>query len=177
MNVIVTGRHFDVSDALRQYAADKLKKFDKYLANIREANIILSVEKFRHKAEVSLNVDGTVIQAEGITEEMYASVDDVVDKLSRQVKKFKDKNVRKRKRGSADSAVGAPEGIPVDDTPQDTRIIPKKITTKPMSPEEAAMQMDLLDLDFFVFNNAATGHLNVVYSRKDNQVGLIEPVS
>jgi len=181
MNVIVTGRHFDVSEALRAYAEEKVRKFDKYLANIKEANVTLSVEKFRHKAEVALSVDGTILQAEGVTEEMYASVDDVIDKLSRQVKKFKDKNVTRRKKGTGDQMMMGPAetDIPAleEDGTEEARIILKKVTTKPMSPEEAADQMAMMELSFFVFNNAINGNLNVVYRRKDNEIGLIQPVN
>src|SRR3989304_5515128 len=91
MNIIVTGRHLEVTDALKKYAEAKIKKFDRYLTNITEATITLSIEKYRHKAEVLLKVNGYLIQAEGITGEIYSSIDEVVEKLERQVKKYKEK--------------------------------------------------------------------------------------
>lgn len=172
MNIIVTGRHFEVTDALRKYAEGKIKKFVRYLSNITEAIVTLSIEKYRHKAEVLLKVNGYLIQAEGITGEIYSSIDEVVEKLERQVKKYKEKLVSHRKgEGKANLAVSVA-------LPQETgKIIKnKRFELKPMSQDEAVMQMDLLDKDFFIFTNENTGNINVIYRRKDGNFGLIEPV-
>jgi len=173
MNIIVTGRHLEVTPALKNYVEKKVKRFDRYLSNISEAIVTLGVEKYRHKAEVLLKVNGMLIQAEGITGDVYASIDEVAEKLERQIKKYKEKLVSHRK--SEGKAVAATAETPV---PAEVgRIIKnKRFELKPMSPDEAVMQMELLDKDFFVFTNDNSGSINVIYRRKDGNFGLIEPV-
>jgi putative sigma-54 modulation protein len=173
MNIIVTGRHLEVTDALKNYVEKKVKRFDRYISNISEANVTLTVEKYRHKAEVLLKVNGVLIQAEGITGDVYSSIDEVAEKLERQIKKYKEKLVSHRKsEGKAEaevSEVTSPSEI-------GTIIKNKRFELKPMSPDEAAMQMELLDKDFFVFTNDNSGEINVIYRRRDGNFGLIEPV-
>lgn len=173
MNIIVTGRHLEVTPVLKKYAEEKIKKFKRYLSNISEAIVTLTVEKYRHKVEVLLKVNGVLIQAEGITGEIYSSIDEVVEKLERQVKKYKEKLVSHRKNeGKAGGTYLS--AIPTEET---GRIIKnKKFELKPMSPDEAVMQMELLDKDFFVFTNDTSGNINVIYRRKDGNFGLIEPM-
>ncbi|MFO0752629.1 MAG: ribosome-associated translation inhibitor RaiA [Thermodesulfovibrionales bacterium] len=172
MNVIVNGRHLEITPALRSYSEEKIGKFEKYLSNITEAVVTLSVEKYRHKAEVLLKVNGVLIQAEGVTGEVYSAIDEVVEKLEKQVKKYKEKAHAYRK-GEKKSA-GEPSAATAEDR---GRIIKhKKFDMKPMSSEEAVHQMELLDKDFFVFANDVTGHINVVYRRTDGNYGLIEPI-
>ena len=170
MNIIINCRHMDLTKTLKDYAEEKIGKFEKYLGNITEAVVTLSVEKYRHKAEVLMKVDGLLIQAESITGEMYASIDEVVDKLERQIKKYKEKIVSQRK--NKNKSVTPEEGV------RSVPLIIKKkaFDIKPMGVEEAAMQMDLLDKDFFVFTNASSGDINVLYKRTDGNLGLIEPV-
>lgn len=173
MNIIVTGRHLEVTPALKDYAEKKIKRFDRYLSNISEAVVTLTVEKYRHKAEVLLKVNGVLIQAEGITGDVYSSIDDVAEKLDRQIKRYKEKLVSHRKSEGKAGIVTAEEAAPVDVG----RIIKnKRFELKPMSPDEASMQMDLLDKDFFVFTNDTSGDINVIYRRRDGNFGLIEPV-
>jgi len=173
MNIIVTGRHLDITPALKDYAEKKINRINRYLSNISEAIVTITVEKYRHKVEVLLKVNGVLIQAEGITSEVYASIDEVVEKLERQIKKYKEKLVSHRK--SEGKAIPAEMEAAL---PQETgRIIKnKRFELKPMSPDEAAMQMDLLDKDFYVFTNDKSGDINVIYRRKDGNFGLIEPV-
>jgi len=160
----------DLTNTLKQYTEEKLGKFEKYIGNITEAVVTLSVEKYRHKAEVLLKVNGLLIQAEGITGEMYSSIDEVVDKLDRQIKKYKEKIASHRK-------VKKETGAPAVKEKTVPLIIKKKaFDIKPMAVEEAAMQMDLLDKNFFVFTNASSGNINVLYRRNDGNLGLIEPV-
>lgn len=170
MNIIINCRHMDLTKTLKDYTEEKIGKFEKYLGNITEAVVTLSVEKYRHKAEVLMKVDGLLIQAESITGEMYASIDEVVDKLERQIKKYKEKIVSQRK--NKNKSVTPEEGV------RSVPLIIKKkaFDIKPMGVEEAAMQMDLLDKDFFVFTNASSGDINVLYKRTDGNLGLIEPV-
>ena len=173
MNIIVTGRHLDVTPALKKYAEEKIQKFNRYLSNISEAIVTLSIEKYRHKVEVLLKVNGVLIQAEGITGEIYSSIDEVVEKLERQVKRYKEKLVSHRKgEGKAVSAQ-----LKTSLAEETGKIIKnKKFELKPMSPDEAAMQMELLDKIFFVFTNDSSGNINVIYKRRDGNFGLIEPM-
>ena len=159
----------DSTQNLKDYAEEKIGKFDKYLNNITEANVTLSVEKYRHKAEVLLKLNGSLIQAESITDEMYSAIDEVVEKLARQVRKHKDKIVSQRKsKGKSEADIETPETLPA--------IIKNKSEIKPMNVEEAAMQMDLMGRDFFIYTNASSGDINVLYKRTDGNFGLIEPV-
>ncbi len=170
MNIIVNGRHLEITPALRNYAEEKIGKFEKYIANITEAVVTLSVEKYRHKAEVLIKVNGYLIQAEGITGEIYSSIDEVVEKLEKQAKKYKEKlhSYRKNERRAGGTAISTQV--------EKGRIIKyKKFDMKPMAPEEAVDQMELLDKDFFVFVNEKTSLINLVYRRKDGNYGLIEP--
>ncbi len=172
MKVIVNGRHLEITPALRSYAEEKIGKFEKYLSNITEAVVTLSVEKYRHKAEVLLKVNGIMIQAESVTGEVYSAIDEVVDKLDKQVVKYKEKGHAYRK-GEKRAVEPAPETAAAESG----RIIKhKRFDMKPMSSEEAVSQMELLDKDFFVFANPASGDINVVYRRNDGNYGLIEPV-
>lgn len=174
MNVIVNGRHLEVTPALRSYAEEKMRKFERYLSNITEATVTLAVEKYRHRTEVLLKANGMMIQAEGITGDIYSSIDEVVEKLEKQVKKYKEKLMSHRKGEGKEVPSLAAEGTsPLEST----RIIKKeRLAMKPMSPDEAALQMELLDKAFFIFSNDASGEINVIYRRNDGNYGLIEPV-
>ena len=170
MNIIINCRHMDLTKNIKDYAEEKIGKFSKYIGNITEATVTLSVEKYRHKAEVHLKVNGSLIQAESTTGELYSSIDDVVEKLARQVKKYKDKHVSLRKNKNKSVAPPEPEQAPP------SIIKNKSYSIKPMGVEEAAMQMDLLGKEFFVFTNASSGSINVLYKRDDGNFGLIEPI-
>lgn len=174
MNVIVNGRHLEITPALKSYAEEKVKKFERYISDISEAVVTLSIEKkYRQKAEVLLKVNGVLIQAEGVTGEIYSSIDEVSDKLERRVKKYKEKLVTYRKGGAKASEASRKETL----NPETGKIIKnKRFELKPMSPDEASMQMELLDKDFYVFVNDITGDINVIYLRRDGNFGLIEPV-
>ncbi len=170
MNIIVNGRHLEITPALKSYAEDKIGRFDKYLSNITEAVVTLSVEKYRHKAEVMLKLNGVMIQAEEVTGEVYSAIDEVVEKLEKQVVKHKEKLLSYRK--------GEKKEVPAEaeEHPEEARIIKrKKFDMKPMSPEEAATHMELMNKDFFIFTNQSSNDINVLYRRKDGNYGLIEP--
>lgn len=186
MQVIVTGKNIDVTSALKTYSEDKVRKVEKYLHNVTEAVVMLSCEKYRHIAEVTIKVNGVLIQGKEATEEMYSSIDKVMDKIERQVSKYKEKlsshKARGEKRSEAIAALGAaseefPEGLAEGLEDEIPRIIKtKRFDIKPMSPEEAVMQMDLQDKNFFVFLSSKDQQVNVIYRRDDGNVGLIEPV-
>jgi putative sigma-54 modulation protein len=173
MIIVVNGRNVEVTPSLKKYAEDKISKFDRYLANISEVNITLSIQKHRHKAEVLIKANGTKIQAEGITDELYSSIDEVAAKLDKQIKKLKGKIIASRK-GNEKTKSAPP---PLETQPADTgRIIKKKVSNiKPMSPEEASMQMELSGKDFLVFTNSESGNVSVIYRMNNGNFGLIEP--
>ncbi len=171
MNIIINGRHLEITPALRSYAEEKIGRFDKYISNITEAIVTLSVEKYRHKAEVLLKVNGVMIQAESVTGEVYSAIDEIVEKLEKQVVKHKEK-IHSYRKGEKKAAATVPAGAS-----EKGRIIKhKRFDMKPMDPEEAVNQMELLDKDFFVFASQISGDINVIYRRKDGNYGLIEPV-
>ncbi|MCE5313203.1 MAG: ribosome-associated translation inhibitor RaiA [Nitrospiraceae bacterium] len=172
MNIVVSGRHLEITQALRSYSEEKIGRFEKYVSNITEALVTLSVEKkYRQKAEVLLRVNGVMIQAESITEDIYSAIDEVTEKLEKQIKKYKEKMKDFRKSDKKPMTEAAASAEPVAGI-----IKRKKFAMKPMSPEEAVDQMELMDKDFFIFANSSSGDFNVVYRRKDGDFGLIEPV-
>ncbi|MGM0472335.1 MAG: ribosome hibernation-promoting factor, HPF/YfiA family [Bacillota bacterium] len=185
MKFIIRGKSIDVTDALRDYIEEKLGKIERYFddSSSIEARISLEVEKERHIVEVTLHIDGLLMRGEEVTGDMYASIDGVVDKLERQIHKYKTKINRKIKEerrqlkqdlSQVESDISkADEEEEEEEEPQIVRT--KKFAMKPMNPQEAAMQMDLLDHDFFVFFNSNSEEVNVVYKRHDNTYGLIEP--
>lgn len=178
MQVSVTFRNTESKEILRDYVQEKLSKLKKYLDYPLEANVVLAVEKHRQIAEVTMVANRITINAQEETEDMFSAIDRVADKLERQILKYKEK-IKRHKTNS-----GVPESswrIDVyaagsfDEGAQPRVIKSKKLVAKPMSVEEAAMQMDLLNNDFLVFTNANTKILNIIYRLKDGHYGLIEP--
>lgn len=175
MQTSVTFKNIDPSDHLRSFVQDKLDRFDKLLDNPAEANVVLSVEKFRHIAEINLAGDRLNIIGKEETNDMYSSIDMVLDKLEAQLKKSKQK-IKKRRATSRKKNKGFKPGemaYPEEEMPR--RVIVRNIEYKPMDVEEALMQMDLIDDHFFVFTNARTDRVNVLYRRSDGDYGLIQP--
>jgi putative sigma-54 modulation protein len=167
------------TESLRTYAEDKVSKIKKYLDFPIEAHIVLAVEKFRHMADVTLSLDGTLIKGVEVTEDMYSSIDQVMDKIEIQVKKYRSK-VRKRRAENRKGSIkpGEVETEEVTDlTLDEPRIEIEKMVAKPMDSEEAAMQLNMSQRDFMVFRNARSMEINVIYRRKDGHLGLIEPLS
>lgn len=179
MMITVTFRRMDTAESLRAYAEEKLSKLKKYLDSPLEAHVVLEVEKFRHIADVTLNVDGHRIKAVEETEDMYSAIDRVMDKIEIQVKKLRAKF--KNRRTDSIKGEGALESEASAETlenPADEPTIQvEKLVAKPMDPEEAAMHLSSSRQDFLVFRNARTRETNVIYKRKDGDIGLIEPVS
>ncbi len=173
MRFIITGRNIDVTEGLKSAVEEKLGKLDRFFAPETEVHVTLSVEKERQKIEVTIPVKGNVIRSEQVSSDMYVSIDLVEEIIERQLKRYKNRIVDKQH----NSAVFAPEYVEKDyDDNEDVKIIrTKKFGIKPMDPEEACVQMELLGHDFYVFFNAETEEVNVVYKRKGNTYGLIEP--
>ena len=173
MRFIITGRNIDVTEGLRSAVEEKLGKLDRFFAPETEVHVTLSVEKERQKIEVTIPVKGNIIRSEQVSSDMYVSIDLVEEVIERQLKKYKNKIVDKHQ----NEAAFAKEFIENDyDPDDDVKIIrTKRFGIKPMDPEEACVQMELLGHNFFVFCNAETDQVNVVYKRKGNTYGLIEP--
>ncbi len=179
MQVCVTFRNLEPTDALKTYAEEKLQKIKKYVDNPIEANVVLTVEKFRHIAEVNLMVNGIAVSGTEATEDMYSSIDNVMDKIERQLRRHKERIKRHKARGSEaagpalEETVYAAESFESEAEP--TVVKMENYFAKPMSVDEAVMQLDLTNREFFVFTNASNNRVSVIYRRKDGNYGLIEP--
>ncbi|MCL5291644.1 MAG: ribosome-associated translation inhibitor RaiA [Actinobacteria bacterium] len=184
MEVIIKGRHIEVTDALRRYAEDKVSRLTKYLEKITKVEIELIVDKNPsvpnpQTAEVTLHTKGPLIRGKASTDNMYASIDGVVDKIQRQIKKYKGKLYGSHKQASGLAELALQHsGETISETGEiGPKVVKtKRVSLKPMTTEEAALQMELLGHDFFVFTNSETDELNVVYRRRDKNYGLIEPI-
>ncbi|MFZ5648371.1 MAG: ribosome hibernation-promoting factor, HPF/YfiA family [Bacillota bacterium] len=175
MKVQVRGRNVEVTGALKEYVEKRLGKLDKYIDNLGDAQVTLTVEKDSHRIEVTIPINGMILRGEEATADMYASTDMVVEKLEKQIERHKGKLTRRIGAGGGkvigvdNRQVAAPE----EDGPRVVRT--KRFAIKPMAVDEAVLQMNLLGHSFFVFSNAETDQVNVVYRRKDGNYGLIEP--
>jgi putative sigma-54 modulation protein len=181
MQVAVTFRHMDSSEPVRSYVAEKMLRVKKYIDEPVEAQAVLSVEKkIRHKVEVTLSAKGITIKATEQTEDMYAAIDGVLDKLERQLKRYKEKIKNHKPQTGRERQVAktvfAAQSID-EGHAEPTIIKADTFHVKPMSVEEAVMQMDLLEKDFLVFTDSNSAEINVVYRRKDGNYGLIVPQS
>lgn len=174
MRFIIVGRNIEVTDGLREAVEEKLGKLDRFFAPDTEVKVTLSVEKERQKIEVTIPVKGNIIRSEQVSNDMYVSIDLVEEIIERQLKRYKNKLIEKQQ----DAASFAQEYIDKEftDDDADVKIIrTKRFDIKPMDPEEACVQMELLGHNFYVFFNSETEQINVVYKRKGNTYGLIEP--
>jgi putative sigma-54 modulation protein len=174
----VKGKNVDVTDSLKDYALQKLGKLEKHLNDAARLELELHVEKNpsisqNQVAEATVWTKGPVLRARESSTDMKASIDQLVEKLERQARRYRDKRRRGPSRGNNDQGV---EGIPVvlsEETPVIVKT--KQFAIKPMTPEEAVLQLELIGHDFFVFQNADTNDVNVLYRRRDGNYGLIEP--
>ncbi len=179
MHFQVKGRNLEISDAIRAYAEEKLGKLERQLADPR-VELELTVERNpsiadNHVAEATIWTKGPVLRAREATSDMRASIDQLVEKLERQVTRYKTQG-RSRRRRAARANGPAPETIPVVGEDTEPLIVKtKQFTVNPMTPEEAVLQLELVGHDFFVFRNGDSGEINVVYRRRDGNYGLIEP--
>lgn len=180
MNIIVKGKNVEVTNALRDYVEKKMGKLEKYFeTEMREIQVTLSVEKERRIVEVTAFINGITLRGEEETEDMYSSVDLVMEKIERQIRKYKTKINRKlRKLGNNEpqTARVVNGNAMTQDQDDEFKIVRnKRFSFKPMNVDEAILQMNLLGHNFFVFTNDRTEQMNVVYERKDGNYGLIEP--
>ncbi|WDV46135.1 ribosome-associated translation inhibitor RaiA [Clostridiaceae bacterium M8S5] len=174
MKTIISGKSIFITDALKNTIEKKLGKLEKYFQDDVEATVTLSVEKNRQIIEVTIRLPKGIIRAEEETDDMYTSLDRVIDVLERQIRKHKTKLHKMVHNGDTIRFENIPNTLFND---KESKIVKtKKFAMKPMFQEEAVLQMELLNHSFFVFMNAKTEEVNVVYKRKDGQYGLIEPL-
>ncbi|MCR5837907.1 MAG: ribosome-associated translation inhibitor RaiA [Lachnospiraceae bacterium] len=175
MKYIISGHNIDVTEGIRSAVEAKLGKLDKYFTRDTEITVTLSVEKDRHKIEVTIPVKGSIIRAEEVSTDMYASIDLVEETIERSLRRYRKKLIDRQQAAARDSFTE--EYIEEDYDDEDTvKIVKsKRFGIKPMDPEEACVEMELLGHNFFVFLNSETDEVNVVYKRKGGAFGLIEP--
>ena len=174
MRFTISGKNIDVTEGLKNAVTDKLGKLERYFTPETEIQVTLSVEKERQKIEVTIPVKGNIIRSEQVSNDMYVSIDLVEEVIERQLRKYKTRLINRHQNATAVFRQEYLEEAADDD--EEIRIIrSKKFDVKPMYPEDACVQMELLGHDFFVFINAETESVSVVYRRKGNTYGLIEP--
>ena len=183
MQVSVTFRHMEATDALKSFASDKVSsRIEKYMHTPTDAHVVLSVEKHLHRAEINVTANGIRIRGEETSADMYGSIDGATQKIERQLKRYRNKLASHKPREglamkvkhNVIAAQVSVEGEVVSDTPAQY-VRREEVDARPMLLEEAIMQMDLLHEEFHVFLNAKTNAMNVLYRRKDGSYGLVEP--
>ena len=173
MNIIIIGKNIYVTPGLREAVEEKIGKLEKYFTPDTEVHVTLSVEKDRQKIEVTIPVKGSIIRSEQVSNDLYVSIDLVEEIIERQLKKYKSKLVNYKQNSDNFKQDYIDKDFSDDD---EIKIIrSKKFDMKPMYPEDACVQMELLGHNFFVFQNAETDQVCVVYKRKGNTYGMIEP--
>ena len=173
MKFIISGKNITVSEGLRTAVEDKLGKLERYFTPDTEVVVTLSVEKERQKIEVTIPVKGNIIRSEQVSNDMYVSIDLVEEVIERQLRKYKNKIVDRKQAPGNFQQEYLEKDYEEDEEVKISRT--KQFELKPMDPEDACVQMELLGHNFFVFVNAETDQVNVVYKRKGNTYGLIEP--
>ena len=174
MKFIISGKNIDVTPGLRTAVEDKLGKLEKYFTAETEVHVTLGVEKDRQKIEVTIPVKGNIIRSEQTSNDMYVSIDLVEEVIERQLRKYRKKIIDRHQEGGTFQWEFMNDEIDPDDG--EIQIVrTKRFGMKPMFPEDACVQMELLGHNFYVFQNAETDEVNVVYKRKDGTYGLIEP--
>ena len=195
MQVTVTGRNIELTTALKQYLIEKLQRAQNHFDHKLDCTALLSVAKNpsiakSQKAEVTIKVNGNTIRGEEATENMYASIDLVADKIERQLSKYKTRHSNKGKASGLRERTDEPDDVSADldddvaverslalDDVKPRIVRSKRFSLKPMLAAEACKHMDLLGHDFFMFINAETNQVNTVYHRRDGNYGLIEPLT
>lgn len=173
MKFIIIGRNIDITEGLKSAVQEKLSKLERYFTPETEIHVTLSVEKDRQKIEVTIPVKGNIIRSEQVSSDMYVSIDLVEEVIERQLRKYKTKIVNQQQAGGNFQKEFVEDEFLEDEEVNIIRT--KKFGIKPMYPEDACVQMELLGHNFYVFRNAETDEVNVVYKRKGNTYGLIEP--
>jgi len=175
MRITITGRNIELTPGIKEAVEDKLSKLEKYFKPDTDVLVTLSVEKDRQKIEVTIPTKGHTIRAEEVSNDMYVSIDLVEETIERQLIKYRTKIVSKKLNAAANFKAEYLEEKDDEDEEEIKIVRSKRYDLKPMYPEDACIQMELLGHDFFVFVNAETDEVNVVYKRKANTYGIIEP--
>jgi len=179
MRITVSGKNdIEVTDALRNVVEKKLSKLEKYFNKDADVRVTLGLQRNYHIVEITVPINGMIFRAEEATDDMYSSIDNAVEKLEKQILKHKTKLEKRFANGKSirfDVIPEIPEENRVEEEKEFEIVKTKKFAIKPMTPDEAILQMNMLGHSFFVFTNAETDELNVVYRRKDGKYGLIEP--
>lgn len=173
MRYIISGKNIEVTEGLKTAVYEKIGKLERYFTPDTEIHVTMSVEKERQKIEVTIPMKGSMVRAEQTSNDMYVSIDLVEEIIERQLRKYKNKIIEKKQAAANLNQAFMDDNFEEDDTIKIIRT--KKFAIKPMDPEEACVQMELLGHNFFVYRNAETDEVNVVYKRKGNTYGLIEP--
>jgi len=172
MKVIITSKNFNASDHLKETIEKKFEKLNKYFSNDIVSNVMISMERGKQKMEATINARGMIFRAEESATDVYDGIDRIVEKLSSQMSRFKRKLQKKHKDNKEFSFTDIPE---YEGEHEEIRVVKtKRIELEPVTTEEAIMQMELMNHTFFVFLNAETDSINVVYKRKNDDYGLIE---
>ena len=175
MNITVTGRHFNVTEPLKKYANDRVSKLEKYFDRIVEAHVILEVNKYRHIAELSILARHLTMTRKESSNDMYAAIDRVVSDIEKQLIRYRER-IKTHKNSQRAMKTGKVEETGDIEVPEKPLIIKtKNFATKPMSVDEAVMELEVFDNEFIVFLNADSNKVNVIYRMKDGNYGLIEP--
>ncbi|SPD72636.1 Ribosomal subunit interface protein [uncultured Desulfobacterium sp.] len=179
MDITVTFRHTEPIESLKAYAEEKVSKIKKYIDSPVEAHVVLTVEKFRHQADVSLTINGTRIKGVEETGDMYSAIDQVMDKIEKQVKRHLSKMRDRRSENQKEEpdVIGLETEETAAVSSEDLVIEVEKLVAKPMDAEEAAMQLNISRQDFLVFRNAKSMDINVIYKRANGNLGLVEPIN
>ncbi|WFR57827.1 ribosome-associated translation inhibitor RaiA [Anaerocolumna sp. AGMB13025] len=173
MRYIISGKNIEVTEGLKTAVYEKIGKLERYFTPDTEIHVTMSVEKERQKIEVTIPMKGSMVRAEQTSNDMYVSIDLVEEIIERQLRKYKNKIIEKKQAAANLNQAFMDDDFEEDDSIKIIRT--KKFAIKPMDPEEACVQMELLGHNFFVYRNAETDEVNVVYKRKGNTYGLIEP--
>lgn len=173
MKYIISGRNIDVTEGLKSAIYEKIGKLERYFTPDTEVHVTFSVEKDRQKVEVTIPMKGNIVRAEQVSTDMYASIDMIEEVIERQLRKYKNKLTDQKQ-----SAMSLSQAFIAEEDADDEEIVISKVkhfAMKPMDAEEACVQMELLGHNFYVFRNAETDEVNVVYKRKNGTYGIIEP--
>ena len=178
MQVAVTFRHMKTHEGVKAYVKEKVEKLQKYIENPREVHVVLAVEKFRHIAEITVVGKGRMFNSRGRDNDLYAAIDQMVDKMERQVRERREK--ARQKRANVSSAKvpvrrSGKTGEEKEEGDLSSLVRRRRMVAKPMSLEEALSQLNLSKNDFLVFINSDSGQMNVIYRSKDGSYGWVEP--
>ena len=187
MELLIHGRNVEITDWIREYVEKKVGRLERYLPQAREARVELNHSETRaatdrYTAQLTIWSNGQILRAEESSNDIFAAIDVVVDKMYRQIERFKGRRFQRKRRAAAANAVTAEmaatlaeEAMTAEEEEAPRIVRTKRFFVEPMSPEEAVEQLELLGHDFYVFYNVDTGTINVIYRRKDGNYGLLQP--